>query len=302
MKKTNFHTHTYRCGHANGSEEEMVCSAIKMGIEELGISEHVPLPHYRQHLLKSLVAIRGPRSFLSLVHAFIQNGPSMRMLYPDMENYLDKIKECQDKYQDQIRIYKGFEAEGLEEYFDYYQSLLYEHKVDYLILGHHFHKHCVHSDYYGKENMKKKDIYQYCNDVEKALETGLFSYLAHPDLFLIGYKEFDLDARTVSQRICEKAKELNIPLEVNAGGIRRGLRNVNGEMIYAYPNTHFWKIAGEVGNDVILGFDAHDPSDFNEAMYKQMLDFCKEHNLNVIDHFDFLQGHFEKFQGEYDIR
>ena len=300
MKKTNFHTHTYRCGHANGSEEEMVCSAIKMGIEELGISEHVPLPHYRQHLLKSLVAIRGPRSFLSLVHAFIQNGP--RMPYPDMENYLDKIKECQDKYQDQIRIYKGFEAEGLEEYFDYYQSLLYEHKVDYLILGHHFHKHCVHSDYYGKENMKKKDIYQYCNDVEKALETGLFSYLAHPDLFLIGYKEFDLDARTVSQRICEKAKELNIPLEVNAGGIRRGLRNVNGEMIYAYPNTHFWKIAGEVGNDVILGFDAHDPSDFNEAMYKQMLDFCKEHNLNVIDHFDFLQGHFEKFQGEYDIR
>lgn len=302
MKKTNFHTHTYRCGHANGSEEEMVCSAIKMGIEELGISEHVPLPHYRQHLLKSLVAIRGPRSFLSLVHAFIQNGPSMRMPYPDMENYLDKIKECQDKYQDQIRIYKGFEAEGLEEYFDYYQSLLYEHKVDYLILGHHFHKHCVHSDYYGKENMKKKDIYQYCNDVEKALETGLFSYLAHPDLFLIGYKEFDLDARTVSQRICEKAKELNIPLEVNAGGIRRGLRNVNGEMIYAYPNTHFWKIVGEVGNDVILGFDAHDPSDFNEAMYKQMLDFCKEHNLNVIDHFDFLQGHFEKFQGEYDIR
>lgn len=302
MKKTNFHTHTYRCGHANGSEEEMVCSAIKMGIEELGISEHVPLPHYRQHLLKSLVAIRGPRSFLSLVHAFIQNGPSMRMPYPDMENYLDKIKECQDKYQDQIKIYKGFEAEGLEEYFDYYQSLLYEHKIDYLILGHHFHKHCVHSDYYGKENMKKKDIYQYCNDVEKALETRLFSYLAHPDLFLIGYKEFDLDARTVSQRICEKAKELNIPLEVNAGGIRRGLRNVNGEMIYAYPNTHFWKIAGEVGNDVILGFDAHDPSDFNEAMYKQMLDFCKEHNLNVIDHFDFLQGHFEKFQGEYDIR
>ena len=302
MKKTNFHTHTYRCGHANGSEEEMVCSAIKMGIEELGISEHVPLPHYRQHLLKSLVAIRGPRSFLSLVHAFIQNGPSMRMPYPDMENYLDKIKECQDKYQDQIKIYKGFEAEGLEEYFDYYQSLLYEHKVDYLILGHHFHKHCVHSDYYGKENMKKKDIYQYCNDVEKALETGLFSYLAHPDLFLIGYKEFDLDARTVSQRICEKAKELKIPLEVNAGGIRRGLRNVTGEMIYAYPNTHFWKIAGEVGNDVILGFDAHDPSDFNEAMYKQMLDFCKEHNLNVIDHFDFLQGHFEKFQGEYDIR
>ena len=70
--------------------------------------------------------------------------------------------------------------------------------------------------------MTKKDIYQYCNDVEKALETKLFSYLAHPDLFLIGYSQFDLDAQTVSRRICEKAKELNIPLEINAGGMRRG--------------------------------------------------------------------------------
>ena len=302
MKKTNFHTHTYRCGHANGSEEDMICAAMKMGIEELGLSEHVPLPHYRQHLFKSLVAIRSPRSFLSLIYAFIKNGPSMRMPYKDLDQYLEAINDCQKKYQSQIKLYKGFEAEGLEEYFDYYQSLLYEHKVDYLILGHHFHKHCIHSDYYGKDHMKKKDIYQYCNDVEKALETGLFSYLAHPDLFLIGYQEFDLDARTVSQRICEKAKALNIPLEVNAGGIRRGLRNVNGEKIYAYPNTHFWKIVGEVGNDVILGFDAHDPSDFNEGMYRQMMEFCKEHNLKVIDRFDFLQGHFEKFQGEYDIR
>ena len=72
MKKTNFHTHTYRCGHANGSEEDMICAAMKMGIEELGLSEHVPLPHYRQHLFKSLVAIRSPRSFLSLIYAFIK--------------------------------------------------------------------------------------------------------------------------------------------------------------------------------------------------------------------------------------
>lgn len=302
MKKTNYHTHTYRCGHAQGSEEDMIKAAIDMGIEELGMSEHVPLPHYRKHLLHSLTAIRSFRSLLSLIHAFIKNGPSMRMPYPDMEDYLSILNDCQVKYQGQIKIYKGFEAEGLEEYFDYYQSLLYEHKIDYLILGHHFHKHCVHSDYYGRETMKKKDIYQYCNDVEKALETGLFSYLAHPDLFLIGYKNFDLDAQTVSQRICEKAKSLNIPLEVNAGGMRRGLRHVNGEKLYPYPNAHFWEVASQVGNDVILGFDAHDPSDFNTAMYEQMMAFCKEHHLHVIDHFEFLQGNFQRFQGGYDIR
>ena len=51
MKKVNYHTHTYRCGHANGNEEEMIQAAINMGIEDLGMCGHVPLPHYRKHLI-----------------------------------------------------------------------------------------------------------------------------------------------------------------------------------------------------------------------------------------------------------
>lgn len=290
MKKINFHTHTYRCGHANGTEKDMIEAAIRLGIEDLGMSCHVPLPHYRKHLLKSLPAIRGIRSLVSLMMAFIKNGPHMRMPYKQMDEHLQKIEECQDKYKNQIHIYKGFEAEGLTEYFDYYQSLLDTNKVDYLILGHHFHKHCIHNDYYGRKNLTKKDIYQYCNDVEKAMETKMFSYLAHPDLFLFGYQDYGIDMQTVSRRICEKAKECHIPLEINAGGIRKGLEKVNGEELYLYPNTHFWKIASEVGNDVVLGFDAHDPSDFNEGMYQMMMNFAKEHNLHVLDQLEFLKG------------
>lgn len=290
MRKYNYHTHTYRCGHANGNEEDMVKAAIAMKLDDLGICCHIPLPHYRKHLICSLPAIRSIRSLLSLCLSTLKNGPSMRMPYLQLDEHLTKILECQNKYKDQICIYKGFEAEGLKEYFPYYQSLLDEGKVDYLILGHHFHRHCIHSDYFGREHLKKKDIYQYCNDVEKAIETKLFSYIAHPDLFLIGYDDYGIDMQTVARRICEKAKEYHIPLEMNAGGIRRGLKEVNGESLYSYPNIHFWKIVSEVGNDVILGLDAHDPLDFNDIIYKQMLSFAKELNLNMIDHFEFLKG------------
>lgn len=290
MKKINYHTHTYRCGHANGTEEEMIEAAIKMEIEELGMCCHIPLPHYRKHLVQSIPSIRSIRSALSLCRAFLTGGPNMRMPYPQLDEHLNQIKECQEKYKDQIQLYQGFEAEGLKEYFDYYQQLLDENKVDYLILGHHFHKHCIHSDYFGREKTSKKDIYQYCNDVEQAIETKMFSYVAHPDLFLQGYHDFGLDMQTVSRRICEKAKEYHIPLEINAGGMRKGLKNINGEMLYLYPNSYFWKIASEVGNDVVLGFDAHDPSDFNDGMYNQMLKFAKDHDLHVIDHFEFLKG------------
>ena len=79
-------------------------------------------------------------------------------------------------------------------------------------------------------------------------------------------------------------------MEINAGGMRKGLKDIHGKQIFLYPNTYFWDIASEVGNDVILGFDAHDPSDFNDGMYNQMLAFAKEHHLHVIDHFEFLKG------------
>ncbi len=293
MKKVNYHTHTYRCGHANGTEEDMIQAAINMNIKDFGISEHIPIPHYRMHLIRSLFAVRSIRSFVSLIMAFVRNGPNMRMPYKQLDEHLKIVSEAKDKYKKDITIYQGFEAEGISEFFPYYQKILDEGKADYLILGHHFHKHCIHNDYFGKDKMTKKDIYQYCNDVEKALETNLFSYLAHPDLFLIGYRQYDIDMKTVSRRICQKAKELNIPLELNAGGMRRGLQDINGEVLYLYPNIYFWKIAAEIGNDVIIGFDAHDPSDFNEAMYKQLQTFGKENKLNLIDRFEFLKGNKE---------
>ena len=36
MKKCNYHTHTYRCMHACGSDEDYVISAIKGGYQVLG--------------------------------------------------------------------------------------------------------------------------------------------------------------------------------------------------------------------------------------------------------------------------
>ena len=36
--KANYHTHTYRCQHAYGSEREYIEATIRMGIAELGFS------------------------------------------------------------------------------------------------------------------------------------------------------------------------------------------------------------------------------------------------------------------------
>ena len=44
MQKFNLHTHTFRCGHASGTDDQMVLSAIEAGFEQLGFSDHMPYP------------------------------------------------------------------------------------------------------------------------------------------------------------------------------------------------------------------------------------------------------------------
>ena len=39
---TNYHTHTTRCGHAEGTEEEYILTALRCGYKVLGFSDHTP--------------------------------------------------------------------------------------------------------------------------------------------------------------------------------------------------------------------------------------------------------------------
>ena len=48
--RTNYHTHTTRCLHATGSDEEFVLSAIKGGYQELGFSDHTPWKYHTNYI------------------------------------------------------------------------------------------------------------------------------------------------------------------------------------------------------------------------------------------------------------
>ena len=44
--KTNYHTHSQRCRHAQGTEEDYVRCALDAGVSILGFSEHAPFPDH----------------------------------------------------------------------------------------------------------------------------------------------------------------------------------------------------------------------------------------------------------------
>ena len=91
--KANYHTHTYRCQHAYGSEREYIEAAIRMGIAELGFSDHVPCPFKDGYV------------------------SGIRMTMEQAPEYVYAIRELGKEYASDIKLYVGFEAEYIPEFF-----------------------------------------------------------------------------------------------------------------------------------------------------------------------------------------
>ena len=222
----NYHTHTSRCHHAVGQDEEYVLAAIDGGLKILGFSDHTPYLY--------------PDGYCS--HS--------RMLASQLPDYLDSIRTLGQAYAGQIEIHPGVEAEYYPALWNDTLSLLRDSGVEYMILGQHWN---------GNEvghllNMRPSDDPDrrrgYCRQVCQAMETGVFTYLAHPDvIYFTGSQSlYEEQMRTV----CRVAKQCGIPLEINLLGIRSNRH---------YPSPTFWRIAGEEGCTAVLGCDAHDPVD-----------------------------------------
>lgn len=229
--KTNYHTHTTRCNHAYGSDEQFVLSAIRGGFQELGFSDHAPWDY-------------APSTY---------QGSHIRMRLSEFDDYYTSIMMLKEKYKDQISIKIGLEAEYFPAYMGWLETFVKEKKLDYVIFGNHFYQSDEDGPYYGHECSKDKWLIQYGKDTVAGLKTGLYAYLAHPDLFMRGRTKFDDLAKQVSYQICEACKEMDIPLEYNLAGAEVSQRL----HIVQYPHPKFWRIAAKVGNKVILGCDAH---------------------------------------------
>jgi histidinol-phosphatase (PHP family) len=232
----NYHTHTARCHHARGTEREYIEAAIKKGIKVLGFSDHAPF--------------KFPNGFVS----------GCRMTFDELREYFDTVRSLAKEYEGKIRILCGLEMEYSPSLFESQTELLSSHRPDYLILGQHY----VGEEWEGKiAGMQRDDVMlkEYVDQVLTALETGAFLYLAHPDM--AGYKYSDAAIKKEYFRLCEGAKEMNIPLEINLLGVREKRH---------YPDMRFFEIASKVGNKVLLGSDAHAPDQFlhptdeNEAL------------------------------------
>lgn len=224
----NYHTHTWRCHHAVGTERQYIETAIESGMHVLGISDHTPYFF--------------PGDYYS----------DFRMFPEQAEEYFRTMTDLKREYAGQIELHIGVEAEYYPAMFERMLALLRQYPCEYMLLGQHFLENEDTGEYVYLPSDDPDALCRYVDQTLEGLGTGLFTYLAHPDLFnWTGDRE---TYRREMTRLCRGASRLGTVLEYNLTGHWEHR---------TYPDPRFWQIAAEVGTQAILGADAHSPEMLN---------------------------------------
>ena len=267
MQSFNYHTHTYRCGHADMSmsDEDYVKEFIKKGFKKIAFTDHVP--HEK----------------------IIDHRTDMRMKYFQKEEYLNSIESLKRKYSNLIQIENGFEV----EYLPGEEQTLYQlqKEVDKILLGQHY--------IYDEDNKNLKifrhsdftdmDLIKYAIYIEKALENKIGDIVVHPDLYMLTRDSFGEVEAKVAHIICRAAEKYDVPLEINLNEPNLCLTGQKDKV--DYPSKGFWQIASKYKIKVLYGIDAH----FKEQIrnYEESIEFANHiigediiKNLNFIEEID----------------
>ena len=232
--RANYHTHTYRCRHAGQWQDaEYAAAALAGGYQVLGFSDHTPWPY----------------------HSGYVSGDE-RIPMDALEDYFDSITALRRQYRGRLTMYVGLECEYFPDYMDWLREL--HARTDYLILGNHFYRTDEFGAPYFGVTTTAADIRRYLDMTLAGMQTGLYRYLAHPELPMACYPAFDEVCLDLSRQICRAAKALGLPLEYNLMGMAKRARGYYTDTV-GYPAPEFWRIAAEEGCTAIIGVDAHRP-------------------------------------------
>ncbi len=228
---------------------ESIESAIAAGYKKLGFSDHSPMP------------FKTPGY-----------DSGFRMALADVPGYVAEISALRDEYAGAIDVFIGLEVECYEENFEDFLKFIRPFPLDYAILGQHF----IGREEDGDSSFGPKDpIGGYDRYVERvivAAESGFFSYIAHPDVFRTDYS--DPSIRGKAGAMLARLKELDMPIEINRLGLVTHRH---------YPCEDFFRLAADIGNDVVVGIDAHDAASLlNAESARACLDFASACGVNVL--------------------
>ncbi len=223
-----YHIHTTLCKHAEGAMEEYVEHAIRIGLEEMGFSDHMPL----------------------------MPEPQFCMDYSDLPGYRERVRELRERYRGRIEIRLGCEMDMVAGREDEIRGIIGQSGFDYVIGSLHYLDGWPFDQEQYKDVFEKGDlraIYDlFFDSIIRAARTGLYDIAGHIDnIKRMGYR-LSGDMTAYYEKTAEVLREMNLAFEVNTSGFDTAAAE-------QYPSLEFLRILNRYGVPATVGSDSHHP-------------------------------------------
>jgi histidinol-phosphatase (PHP family) len=225
-----YHTHTPLCRHAEGWPAEYARVAVERGLGELGFADHNPMA---------------------------EHFDSWRMLREELPRYVEAVEEARAAFP-QLSIKLGLECDFIPGYERWIERLASMVQWDYLIGSVHYLPQGWEVDnpqFVGRHTGHAEEIWaSYWKLYGQCIRSGLFDFVAHPDL----PKKFGIRPEGDLRRYYEPAvaalAETGTPFEINTAGWRK-------ECAEQYPARDFLVLAAAARVPLLINSDAHRPGE-----------------------------------------
>ena len=233
LPKVDYHMHTPLCGHASGEPHEYVAQAMRVGLSEIGFSDHAPLVSHED--------------------------ARYTMNFSQLPLYHEMIEQVQAKYKN-FSIKLGLEADFIPGFEKETKKVLDGYPYDFVIGSIHFIDRWAFDDPDPKEKIKWRDkdvdtVYRnYYALLRKSAESGLFDILGHVDLVKKFGHRATADLTGEVESTAKVFKKTDITIEINTSGLRKPVAEI-------YPSLEVLKIYASAGVPITFSSDSHEPGD-----------------------------------------
>jgi len=233
-----YHLHT-RYSDGNADAEEYVKTAIEIGIQEIGISDHF------------VIKPSGEQEKFS-------------MKKDEVPEYIMTLTRLKKMYKGKISIKIGIEIDYFDENYEKVLDFLEIFPFDYYIVGiHSLNGKTIDVEEFGEEinSLEDFEVYnvykQFFETTVRAIYTRKFDILAHPDILKRYVRRPNIDLTPLYQSVFKALKETHMTFEVNLSGLRHPVKEI-------YPDPSMLKFADK-RNSIIISSDSHDVPTFRNT-------------------------------------
>jgi histidinol-phosphatase (PHP family) len=227
-----YHMHTPLCRHAVGEPVELAAQAVKLGLPEIGFSDHNPMPR--------------------------DDFDDWRMRSDQLDEYVEKVAKARRDFPN-LTIKLALETDYLPGYEDWIRDLARRHPWDYFLGSVHYVSETWAIDSPQQLSLwRERDPFEtwsvYFERLTMAAESGLFEIIGHADLckkFCFYPKQ---DCTPMFTRFLQAARRSGVAIELNTAGLRKDCKEI-------YPSQPFLELAFAAGVPITFGSDAHAPGE-----------------------------------------